>query len=80
MRRSTYTKKTLQRVVYYNVKISASLTYSAFPPFLVIKAFLSLSKYNLVMTTFDGWMLRGTEAPLDFSFCTLSIWMANFNL
>ena len=48
------------------------LVYSNLPPFLWIKAFLSLSKCNLVITSLDGCKLIGTEAPLTFSLVTLS--------
>lgn len=65
---------------FINYLESKKKIYSNLPPFLSIKAFLSLSKCNLVITTLDGWMLIGTEAPLDFSLEILSTWIANFNL
>lgn len=70
----------LEYNIYYDIQKTSKLTtlynqlnYSNLPPFLSIKAFLSLSKCNLLTTTLDGWMLIGMEAPLDFSFCNFSI-------
>lgn len=67
---------------YYKVVVIYMVykAYSSLPPFLWIKAFLSLSRCSLVMTHLEGCTPIGTLAPLALSLATLSTWMQNLSL